>query len=56
MKIIYCIKKLKKVKVKVKVKVKRKGRIYKIIQSKIETQDKIAQDIIQVFNSNSLYF
>ena len=39
-----------------KRKIWRKGRIYKIIQSKIETQDKIAKDIIQLFNSNSSYF
>ena len=28
------------------------SRIYKIIQSRIQTQDKIAKDIIQLFNSN----
>ena len=39
-----------------KSKCKRKGRIYKIIQSKIGTRDKIAKDIIQLFNSNSSYF
>ena len=35
---------------------KRKGRIYKIIHSRIQTQDKIAKDIIQLYNSNSSYF
>ena len=39
-----------------KIKSKWQGRIYKIIQSKIETQDKIAKDIIQLFNSNCSYF
>ena len=37
-------------------KVKVKGRVYKIIQSKAQTQDKIAKDIIQLFKSNSSYF
>ena len=37
-------------------KSKRKGRIYKIIQSKVQTQDNRAKDIIQLFNSNSSYF
>ena len=41
MRIIYCLKKSKKVKEK-----KRKSRIYKIIQSRTQTQDKIATDII----------
>ena len=39
-----------------KSKIKRKGRIYQIIRNKIETQNKIAKDIIQSFNSNSSYF
>ena len=39
-----------------KSKSKRKGRIYKIIQSRTQTQDKIAKDIIQLFNSNSSHF
>ena len=51
---MYCMKKIKKV--KEKKKKRKKGRIYKIIQSKIESQDKIAKDIIQLFNSNSSYF
>ena len=37
-------------------KSKRKGRIYRIIQNKVQTQDKIAEDFIQLFNSNSSYF
>ena len=41
---------LKKIK---KSKSKRKGRIYKIIQSKIETQDKIAKDIIVILHISS---
>ena len=36
-----------------KSKSKRKGRIYKITQSRIETQDKLAKDLIQLFYSNS---
>ena len=40
---------------KSKSKSKRKGRIYQIIQSKVQTQDKIGKDIIQLFNSNSSY-
>ena len=35
---------------------KRKGRIYKIIRSTTQTQDKIAKDIIQLFSNNSSYF
>ena len=35
------------------MKKSKSGRIYKIIQSRIHTQDKIAKDIIQLFNSNS---
>ena len=48
MKFIYYIKKFKKS--------KRKGRIYKIIQSRTQTQDKIPKDIIQLFYSNFSYF
>ena len=51
MKIIYILhEKIKK------SKNRRKGRIDKIIQSKVQTQDKIAKNIIQLFNSNSAYF
>ena len=39
-----------------KSKSKSKGRIYKIIQNKVQNQDKIAKDIIQLFDSNSSYF
>ena len=48
--------KMEKCKSKSKSKSKRKGRIHKIKQSKVQTQDKIAKDIIQLFNSNSSYF
>ena len=41
---------------KIKKVNKRKGRIYKIIPSKAQTQDKEAKNIIQLFNSNSSYF
>ena len=47
---------MKKLKKRSKSKRKRKGRIYKIIQSRTQTQDKIAKDIIQSFNSNSSHF
>ena len=54
------MKKMEKSKSKSKSKSKDKGngkgKIYKIIQSKIETQDKIAKDIIQLFNCNSSHF
>ena len=50
MKIIYCRQKLKKVKGKEK---KRKGRIYKMIQSKIKIQDKYLN---LLFNINSSDF
>ena len=36
-------------------KVKKKGRIYKIIQSRTQTQDKIAKDIIKLHNCNDRY-
>ena len=37
-------------------KSKRNCRLYKTIQSKVQTQYKIAKDIIQLCNSNSSYF
>ena len=36
-------------------KSKGKGRIYKIIQSRTQTQDKIAKNIFQLLNINSYF-